>query len=86
VVVDYVDPFYNPQRRHSTLDEVSPIEYELKHIVLPGLWTKNEIVAVSIIDFFSDLCVTWQPLSVNYHFASSNTNQIQVRSASFVSR
>lgn len=34
LVVDYIDHFYNPERRHSTLDYVSPIEYELKHIVL----------------------------------------------------
>jgi transposase InsO family protein len=33
-VVDYIDNFYNPERRHSTLDYFSPIEYELKHMVL----------------------------------------------------
>jgi transposase InsO family protein len=33
-VVDYIDPFYNPERRHSTLDYFSPIEYEFKQIVL----------------------------------------------------
>jgi len=33
-VTDYIDHFYNPERRHSTLDYFSPIEYELKHIVL----------------------------------------------------
>ena len=33
-VVDYIDNFYNPERRHSTLDYSSPIEYELKHMVL----------------------------------------------------
>ena len=33
-VVDYIDNFYNLERRHSTLDYFSPIEYELKHIVL----------------------------------------------------
>ncbi len=32
-VSDYIDPIYNPQRRHSSLDDVSPIEYELKHVV-----------------------------------------------------
>ena len=26
---DYIDGFYNPLRRHSALDYVSPIEYEL---------------------------------------------------------
>jgi transposase InsO family protein len=30
-VEDYIDNFYNPERRHSTLDYLSPIEYELKH-------------------------------------------------------
>jgi transposase InsO family protein len=34
LVVYYIDHIYNPERRHSTLDYVSPIEYELKHIVL----------------------------------------------------
>jgi putative transposase len=29
-IADYIDNFYNPQRRHSTLDYVSPIEFELK--------------------------------------------------------
>ena len=31
VITDYIDGFYNPERRHSTLDYLSPIEYELKH-------------------------------------------------------
>jgi putative transposase len=30
-IADYIDNFYNPERRHSTLDYLSPIEYELKH-------------------------------------------------------
>ncbi len=29
-IADYINAFYNPQRRHSTLDYVSPIEFELK--------------------------------------------------------
>lgn len=29
---EYIDSFYNPTRRHSTLDYVSPIEFELKSI------------------------------------------------------
>jgi len=29
-VRDYIDTFYNPERRHSTLDYLSPIEYELQ--------------------------------------------------------
>ena len=33
-VADYIVPFYNPERRHSTLDYFSPIEYELKPIAL----------------------------------------------------
>lgn len=28
-IADYIDAFYNPRRRHSVLDYVSPIEYEL---------------------------------------------------------
>jgi putative transposase len=30
-ITDYIDGFYNPERRHSSLDYLSPIEYELKH-------------------------------------------------------
>ncbi len=30
---DYIESFYNPVRRHSHLDYVSPIEFELKHAV-----------------------------------------------------
>ena len=33
-VADYIVPFYNPERRHSTLDYFSPIEYELKQIAV----------------------------------------------------
>jgi putative transposase len=29
-IADYIDGFYNPCRRHSSLDYVSPIEFELK--------------------------------------------------------
>jgi transposase InsO family protein len=29
-IADYIECFYNPQRRHSYLDYVSPIEFELK--------------------------------------------------------
>ena len=29
-IADYIDAFYNPCRRHSALDYVSPIEFELK--------------------------------------------------------
>ncbi|HUR40136.1 MAG TPA: IS3 family transposase, partial [Verrucomicrobiae bacterium] len=27
-VFDYIERFYNPRRRHSTLDYVSPVAYE----------------------------------------------------------
>ena len=29
-ITEYIEAFYNPQRRHSTLDYVSPMEFELK--------------------------------------------------------
>jgi transposase InsO family protein len=29
-IADYIDAFYNPRRRHSSLDYVSPIEFELR--------------------------------------------------------
>ncbi len=28
-IADYIDEFYNPCRRHSAIDYVSPIEFEL---------------------------------------------------------
>ncbi len=31
MVVDYIDGFYNPIRRHSSIGYTSPIEYELRH-------------------------------------------------------
>ena len=31
-IADYIDGFYNPCRRHSALDYVSPIEFELKFL------------------------------------------------------
>ena len=30
-IADYIEPFYNQRRRHSTLGNLSPVEYELKH-------------------------------------------------------
>jgi putative transposase len=30
-VFDYLEGFYNPRRRHSALDYLSPIEYEAIH-------------------------------------------------------
>jgi transposase InsO family protein len=32
-IADYIDGFYNPVRRHSTISYVSPIEFELKRLV-----------------------------------------------------
>ena len=29
-IADYIEPFYNRKRRHSTLGNISPVEYELK--------------------------------------------------------
>ena len=29
-IADYIEGFYNPARRHSTLGYVSPLEFELK--------------------------------------------------------
>ena len=31
VIADYIEPFYNRKRRHSTLGYISPVEYELKY-------------------------------------------------------
>ncbi len=31
LVADYIDSFYNVRRRHSSLDYVSPVEFELQH-------------------------------------------------------
>ncbi len=30
-IADYIEPFYNQRRRHSTLGNISPAEYELKY-------------------------------------------------------
>jgi len=30
-IADYIEPFYNRKRRHSTLGNISPVEYELKY-------------------------------------------------------
>jgi len=35
-VADYIENFYNVRRRHSSLDYLSPVEFELKHGVLGG--------------------------------------------------
>lgn len=29
-VTDYIDAFYNPRRRHSSLDYLSPVDFELR--------------------------------------------------------
>lgn len=29
-IADYIEPFYSRKRRHSTLGNISPVEYELK--------------------------------------------------------
>ncbi len=40
-VFDYIELFYNPQRRHSTLDYVSPAMYERRHAA------ESEVLAAS---------------------------------------
>ena len=37
-VSEYIDHFFNPQRRHSTIGYISPIEYELR-------WQSLQLVA-----------------------------------------
>lgn len=32
IVFDYIETFYNPKRRHSSLGQISPVAFELKHI------------------------------------------------------
>jgi putative transposase len=34
-VFDYIEGWYNPHRRHSSLKQVSPVEYERRHLSLP---------------------------------------------------
>ena len=38
-VFDYIEAFYNPHRRHSTLDYLSPVEYEQRAHVTPTAGT-----------------------------------------------
>jgi len=33
-VFDYIEMFYNPRRRHSTLGQISPVEFEKCYAVL----------------------------------------------------
>lgn len=30
-IFDYIERFYNPRRRHSTLGQISPMEFERRH-------------------------------------------------------
>jgi putative transposase len=30
-IFDYIEGFYNPRRRHSTLGQLSPIDYDRRH-------------------------------------------------------
>jgi CheY-like chemotaxis protein len=34
-VFDYIEGWYNPHRRHSSLNQVSPVEFERRHLSLP---------------------------------------------------
>ena len=40
-VFDYIELFYNPQRRHSTLDYVSPAMYERRHEAGCEIWAAS---------------------------------------------
>ena len=31
-ITDYIDVFYNRQRRHSSIGYLSPVEFELQHV------------------------------------------------------
>ena len=33
-VFDYIEMFYNPRRRHSTLGQISPVEFEKRYAAL----------------------------------------------------
>jgi putative transposase len=33
-VFDYIERFYNPKRRHSTLNGISPVEFEKRYLGL----------------------------------------------------
>jgi len=32
-IFEYVEAFYNPRRRHSSIGNLSPVEFESRHIV-----------------------------------------------------
>jgi putative transposase len=40
-VFDYIERFYNPRRRHSTLGQISPIEYETRYAGLAKKLSQN---------------------------------------------
>jgi putative transposase len=35
-IFEYIEAFYNPRRRHSTLGMLSPVDYENRTLVSPG--------------------------------------------------
>ena len=49
-VADYIESFYNVRRRHSSLEYMSPLEFELKHpgnsgyASVPGVKLKEDAV------------------------------------------
>ena len=47
-VFDYIEVFYNRQRRHSTLGDLSPAEYENEHSEPPGCGSRRFAARVPI--------------------------------------
>ena len=36
-IFEYIEAFYNPERRHTSIQNLSPIEYETHHATLTGV-------------------------------------------------
>jgi putative transposase len=42
-VFDYVERFYNPRRRHSTLGYLSPVEFEMQAASASSMWAASSM-------------------------------------------
>jgi len=61
VIFDYIEVFYNRQRRHSSLDYVSPVEFKLNKL---SMECKRSIVLRSLPQLqFENLAINFSKLN-----------------------